>query len=91
MRLNFPDLDEVTDLHDFILLKTDLHGNADPHQDLALLLNTSGSTGSTKLVRLSYKNILSNGYSIMPKGTTGLSTCDKTAINEWIGAGAPNN
>lgn len=32
-----------------------------------------------------------NGYSIMPKGTTGLSSCDKTAVNAWITAGAPNN
>ena len=32
-----------------------------------------------------------NGYSIMPKGTTGLNACDKTAVNDWIGAGAPNN
>jgi hypothetical protein len=32
-----------------------------------------------------------NGASIMPKGTSGLSTCDKTAVNAWITAGAPNN
>lgn len=32
-----------------------------------------------------------NGYSIMPKGTTGLSTCDKGAVTAWISAGAPNN
>lgn len=34
------------------------------HVDLALLLTTSGSTGSPKFVRLSYKNILSNTISI---------------------------
>lgn len=34
------------------------------NQDLALLLTTSGSTGSPKLVRLSVKNILSNAESI---------------------------
>lgn len=33
----------------------------------------------------------SNGYAIMPKGTSGLSSCDKTAVNAWITAGAPNN
>lgn len=33
----------------------------------------------------------SNGYSIMPKGTSGLSTCDINAVNAWIAAGAPNN
>lgn len=34
------------------------------HPDLALLLTTSGSTGSPKLVRQSYKNIQSNAASI---------------------------
>ena len=34
------------------------------HPDLALLLSTSGSTGSPKLVRLSYRNVESNARSI---------------------------
>jgi acyl-CoA synthetase (AMP-forming)/AMP-acid ligase II len=34
------------------------------HPDLALLLTTSGSTGSPKLVRLTYENIKSNAISI---------------------------
>lgn len=34
------------------------------NDELALLLTTSGSTGSPKLVRQSYKNIQSNAYSI---------------------------
>ncbi len=34
------------------------------HKDLAVLLSTSGTTGSPKLVRLSYKNISSNAESI---------------------------
>lgn len=34
------------------------------NKDLALLLTTSGSTGSPKLVRLSYKNLSSNAASI---------------------------
>ncbi|GAA4284259.1 AMP-binding protein [Brevibacterium daeguense] len=34
------------------------------HPELALLLTTSGSTGSPKLVRLSYRNLRSNAYSI---------------------------
>ncbi|MDR1115092.1 MAG: AMP-binding protein [Tannerella sp.] len=34
------------------------------YSDLALLLTTSGSTGSPKLVRLSYNNILSNAEAI---------------------------
>ncbi|MDN3679458.1 AMP-binding protein [Vibrio tapetis subsp. quintayensis] len=35
------------------------------HDDLALLLPTSGSTGSPKLVKLSYENIESNALSII--------------------------
>ncbi|WP_310497574.1 AMP-binding protein [Sandarakinorhabdus sp.] len=37
---------------------------ADLHPDLAVLLSTSGSTGSPKLVRLSARNIASNAASI---------------------------
>lgn len=33
-------------------------------KDLALLMSTSGSTGSPKLVRLSYKNLISNAQAI---------------------------
>lgn len=33
----------------------------------------------------------SNGYSIMPKGTSGLSSCDINAVNKWISGGALNN
>ena len=36
----------------------------DLHPDLALLVSTSGSTGSPKLVRLSYENLDSNAKSI---------------------------
>lgn len=35
------------------------------HSDLALLLSTSGTTGSQKFVRLSYKNLLENAQSII--------------------------
>jgi long-chain acyl-CoA synthetase len=35
------------------------------HPDLALLLTTSGSTGSPKLVRLTRKNVLANAHSIV--------------------------
>lgn len=41
------------------------HGAAhDLHPDLALLLSTSGSTGSPKLVRLSHTNLVANAESI---------------------------
>lgn len=35
------------------------------HKDLALLLSTSGTTGSIKFVRLSYKNLVANADSIV--------------------------
>ena len=35
------------------------------HEDLALLMATSGSTGSPKLVRLSFRNIIKNAESII--------------------------
>ncbi len=35
------------------------------HPDLALLMSTSGSTGSPKLVRLSHENVLSNAQAIV--------------------------
>lgn len=38
--------------------------NLELHPDLALLLTTSGSTGSPKLVRISYDNLLANAESI---------------------------
>ncbi len=40
------------------------HSRHDLHPDLALLLSTSGSTGSPKLVRLSTENVLSNAAAI---------------------------
>ena len=48
----------------YMLLKTESNIDYTLHDDLALLLTTSGSTGSPKLVRLSYKNIDSNAVAI---------------------------
>ena len=47
------------------LLKTEFTNCYPLHEDLALLLTTSGSTGSPKLVRQSYQNILANTKSIV--------------------------
>lgn len=50
---------------DYTLLKTNIISKqVKLNSDLALLLTTSGSTGSPKLVRLSYANVLSNAESI---------------------------
>lgn len=49
----------------YALLKTPYTKEFELHEDLALLLTTSGSTGSPKLVRQSYKNIEANTKSIV--------------------------
>jgi len=50
---------------EFVLLATPAAAGRTPlHKDLALLLTTSGSTGSPMLVRLSYENIVSNAVAI---------------------------
>ena len=49
-------------------------GAAAPHRDLALLLSTSGSTGSPKLVRLSHRNVVANADAIV--ATLGLTADD---------------
>jgi acyl carrier protein len=52
-----------------------LDGDADLHPDLALLLSTSGSTGSPKLVRLSRDNLVANATSIA--AYLGLTAADR--------------
>lgn len=49
---------------DYCLVKLKQEKQYPLHSDLAILLTTSGSTGSPKLVRLSYDNVLANAQSI---------------------------
>jgi long-chain acyl-CoA synthetase len=51
--------------HNYALLKTNFVDQSLLHDDLAVLLTTSGSTGSQKLVRQSYTNLKANGQSII--------------------------
>ena len=60
-----PELREDFRLGDHILTTTGYEPDYDLHDELALLLTTSGSTGSPKLVRQSYCNIRSNTESII--------------------------
>jgi len=50
---------------DFSLIKIKSKTLSSLNKDLALLLTTSGSTGSPKLVKLTYKNLKSNATSII--------------------------
>jgi acyl-coenzyme A synthetase/AMP-(fatty) acid ligase len=54
----------ITTFKSYALLKTTFNQETPINENLALLLTTSGSTGSPKLVRLSYSNICSNAESI---------------------------
>lgn len=63
--LEFPDFTVVFQCLDYVLLETHLDSDDKLNDDLALLLTTSGSTGSPKLVRLTKKNIQSNTESIV--------------------------
>lgn len=56
--------DSVFSQYEYTLYKTNFNCTIPLNKDLALLLTTSGSTGTSKLVRQSYKNINSNAQSI---------------------------
>ena len=56
---------EVCSIWDYALLKTPYNKVFPLYEELALLLTTSGSTGSPKLVRQSYVNIRANTKSIV--------------------------
>lgn len=48
-----------------LLRRREVGGHPPIHSDLALLLSTSGTTGSPKMVRLSYDNLQANASSIV--------------------------
>ena len=54
----------VLNILDYSLIKLSFNKENLLHDDLGLLLTTSGSTGSPKLVKLTYENIFSNAESI---------------------------
>lgn len=61
---HYPEFYQIWESYDYALLKTP-YDFTPMHEDLALLLTTSGSTGSPKLVRQTYKNIQSNAKAIV--------------------------
>ena len=55
----------VYEAYDYALIKTCYDKDYPLNDELCLLLTTSGSTGSPKFVRQSYRNVLSNAESIV--------------------------
>lgn len=64
LQTEFVDYHKVYGTYSYILLKTTYQNVYQLNEDLALLLTTSGSTGSPKLVRQSYQNLRANMDSI---------------------------
>lgn len=64
MKEKYPHYSCAYHAFNYSLLKTDCDYSHQLHPDLALLMSTSGSTGSPKLVRQSYQNIQANAESI---------------------------
>ena len=62
---DYPFYEELLHMDGYVLLATCEENPFPLHENLALLMTTSGSTGSPKLVRLSYENILANTKSII--------------------------
>lgn len=61
----FAGMEAVHEVHGYVLLKTEYKTVYPLYEELALLLTTSGSTGSPKFVRQSYTNVLDNAQSIV--------------------------
>ncbi len=64
MRSKFSDWTMILEEFGYVLLEKMNVESSHLHDDLAMLLTTSGSTGSPKLVRLSYTNLISNATAI---------------------------
>ncbi len=60
----FSSMTREYEAYDYVLLKTGFPVKYPLYDELGLLITTSGSTGSPKLVRQSYTNILDNAISI---------------------------
>lgn len=61
----FSDMSIEYEAHEYVLLKTGYEKRYPLFDELGLLITTSGSTGSPKLVRQSYTNVLNNAQSIV--------------------------
>lgn len=75
MQDEFEDCNWILNIYGYALLKTKYTKSFFLNDNLALLLTTSGSTGSPKLIRQSYANILSNAEAIVEY--LGITECER--------------
>lgn len=61
----FDGFEKIYENRGYALLKSEAKEHYPLHEDLCVLISTSGSTGSPKLVRQTYRNIASNTASII--------------------------
>lgn len=61
---DFSNVEVIHSAYNYTLLKTSYKKEYELFSELCLMLTTSGSTGSPKFVRQSYKNVLTNAQSI---------------------------
>ena len=64
LRQTCPAMDSVCEIRDYVLLRTNYAQRFPVHPQLGLLVTTSGSTGSAKLVRQSWENLRFNAAAI---------------------------
>ena len=64
LAVNHANFEKVYESHNYVLLKTLYKKEYPLYGELAALLTTSGSTGSPKFVRQTYKNIMTNAEQI---------------------------
>ena len=76
MRGEYPAMKEVCAIYDYALVKTNYLDRYPVHPQLAQLITTSGSTGSAKFVRQSWKNLQCNAAAIAE--CLDISPSDKT-------------
>lgn len=62
---NFEGVEIIYNAYNYSLIKMNFNSKYEVNPELCLLLTTSGSTGSPKFVRQSYKNVESNAKSIV--------------------------
>ena len=81
LRGEYPAMNEVCGIRDYVLLKTNYPEVFPVHPQLGLLITTSGSTGSAKFVRQSWENLRFNAATMAEYLKIGPSDRTITALS----------